>query len=451
MHYYAKIHRGEKRLFLQTPNDKSITNKLRLIAPCRWSQTEKAWHFEPSREVFDKLTQAFPQMQALNVGTASESEKPSNKRTTKPQRSIIKLVHYQQGRYRVIALYHPVLASILKTFPYAVYDKANKWWSVAIEEKQKKAIEDFCKTEQLTLQWEDTLKKASLKPRPQPFEIPNYRTCPDAMVEKLEVMRYSPKTIETYRKLFEEFINYYPAKEINNITEEEIIAYVRYLVKERGIGSSYQNQAINAIKFYYEKVKGGARKFYQLERPIKEQKLPTVLSIEEVQAMIKVTDNLKHKTIIMICYSAGLRLSELLNLRLTDVDSNRMQISIKGGKGKKDRYTLLSEKLLPLLRKYYKLYKPNEFLFEGNDGGQYGERSIQNVVQDALRNAKINKRASVHTLRHSFATHLLEAGTDLRYIQSLLGHGSSKTTEIYTHVTSKALSGIRSPLDSLEF
>ncbi len=197
-------------------------------------------------------------------------------------------------------------------------------------------------------------------------------------------------------------------------------------------------------------MKGGTRKFYQLERPLKEQKLPTVLSVEEVQAMIKATTNLKHKTLIMVCYSAGLRLSELINLRLADVDSDRMQISVKGGKGKKDRYTLLSEKLLPLLREYFKAYRPKEYLFEGSDGGQYGERSLQNVVQSALQNANVKKHASVHTLRHSFATHLLEAGTDLRYIQSLLGHGSSKTTEIYTHVTSKALSGIRSPLDSLD-
>jgi site-specific recombinase XerD len=270
------------------------------------------------------------------------------------------------------------------------------------------------------------------------------------MLLKLETKRYSPKTIATYKQLFEEFINYYPDKLIDEITEPEIISYVRYLVQLRGISSSYQNQAINSIKFYYEKVKGGKRKLYELERPIREQKLPTVLSIEEVQTMIKVTTNVKHKTIIMLCYSAGLRLSELLNLRVEDVDSDRMQLLIKGGKGKKDRYTLLAEKLLPLLRKYYQEYMPKEYLIEGVNGGQYSERSIQAIVKEALHKAKVTKHASVHTLRHSFATHLLENGTDLRYIQSLLGHGSSKTTEVYTHVTSKAFSGIKSPFDSLD-
>jgi integrase/recombinase XerD len=362
----------------------------------------------------------------------------------------VKAVLYKPGRYRVIALYSPLLVALVKTFPFAVYDKANKWWSMAIEEKQKKALEDFCTMHQFALLWEDGQQKKILKPRPQAFEIANYHTCPDAMLQKLQVMRYSPSTLLVYKHAFEEFINYYPAKKIDDITEPEIVAYTHYLVRERGISASTQNQAINAIKFYYEKVMGGSRKFYQLERPLKEMKLPSVLSIEEIQAMIRATLNLKHKTMIMMCYSAGLRISELLNLKLSNVDSDRMQIHIKGAKEKKDRYTLLSEKLLPLLRDYYKEYRPKEYLFEGEGGGQYSARSMQAVVKEALLRANVKKEASVHTLRHSFATHLLENGTDLRYIQSLLGHGSSKTTEIYTHVTSKALTGIKSPLDNLD-
>lgn len=448
--YYSKLHRGEKRLFVKSPKEAGVIAKLKGLAGARWSKTETAWHFEASSKAFENLKAAFPELQPVGRIAKAKNDEPQTPAPTKPSKQIVKAVRYQPGRYRVIAYYNPQLNALLKKFPYATYDKANKWWSVAIDEKQRKALEDFCTTEGMTLQWEEGVKKGALRPRPQKFEITNYRACPDAMIEKLETMRYSARTIETYKQLFEEFINYYPAKKIDEITEPEIVAYVRYLVQERGIGSSYQNQAINAIKFYYEKVKGGARRFYQLERPLKEQKLPTVLSVEEVQAMIKATANLKHKTMIMVCYSAGLRLSELLNLRIKDVDSNRMQLMVKGGKGKKDRYTLLSAKLLPLLRDYYKAYQPTDFLFEGSDGYQYSERSIQAVVKEALRKANIKKHATVHTLRHSFATHLLENGTDLRYIQTLLGHNSSKTTEIYTHVTSKALSGIRSPLDSLD-
>ena len=451
IYYYAKRHHGVKRLFVRFAYHADTISLLKTIAPCQWSKSEKAWHFEAHNQVFEKLKNMFPELLPLEGRTSKVDN--TNKQDivlTLPDNSTVRVIEYQTGRYKIIAGYNSALIEILKTFPFAYYHRTNRQWTVAIGEKQRKTLGDFCTLQNLTIIWENEQRTHSVKPRPASFEISNYRTCPEEMIQKLEVMRYSPKTVMSYCQLFEEFINFYPARPIDEISEPEIVAYIRYLVKERGISSSYQNQAINSIKFYYERVKGGERKFYQLERPLKEQKLPTVFSVEEVQDLIKATANLKHKTIIMLCYSGGLRLSELLNLRVKDVDSDRMQMFIQGGKGKKDRYTLLSSKLLPLLREYYQQYKPKDFLIEGVDGGQYSERSIQSIVKQALAKAKIGKHASVHTLRHSFATHLLENGTDLRYIQSLLGHGSSKTTEIYTHVTSKAFQGIKSPLDNLD-
>jgi len=262
-------------------------------------------------------------------------------------------------------------------------------------------------------------------------------------------LRYSPRTLKNYCNLFEEFINYYSSKHPDEITEEEIIAYMNYLVTERRISASYQNMAINAIKFYYEKVQGGKRTFYQLDRPLKDKKLPVVLSEQEVAAILSATPNLKHRTMLMLCYSAGLRVGELLNLTLPDIDSDKMQVWVRGGKGKKDRFSLLSERVLQLLRKYYREYRPQHYLFEGQSGGAYSQRSIQLALAAACQRAGIRKQVTMHTLRHSFTTHMLENGTDLRYIQVLLGHSSSKTTEIYTHVTSKGLSQIRSPLDNL--
>lgn len=201
--------------------------------------------------------------------------------------------------------------------------------------------------------------------------------------------------------------------------------------------------------FYYEKVLGGRRKFYFIERPQKERRLPVVLSEEEVVRLFEVTENLKHKCLLMLVYSAGLRISEALNLRIKDIDSQRMQVQVRNAKGGKDRHSLLSESLLPELREYFQLYQPKDYLFEGESGGAYSGRSAQSVLRQAVRKAKIRKRVTLHTLRHSFATHLLEKGTDLRYIQTLLGHNRSKTTEIYTHVSSKALGEIKSPLDSI--
>ena len=187
-----------------------------------------------------------------------------------------------------------------------------------------------------------------------------------------------------------------------------ITAFLRYLVIERKVSISYQNQAINAIKFYYERVLGGQRKVYLVDRPRTETKLPVVLSQEEVCEILKATVNLKHKAILMTIYSAGLRISEAIQLKVSDIDSQRMQIRITQAKGKKDRYTLLAVKTLDLLRQYVRMYKPKFWLFEGQKGEQYSNSSIQAILKVSLSKTKIQKRVTVHTLRHSFATHLLE-------------------------------------------
>jgi site-specific recombinase XerD len=189
---------------------------------------------------------------------------------------------------------------------------------------------------------------------------------------------------------------------------------------------------------------------YTIDRPRKEKFLPEVLSEEEIAKIINATENLKYKAILMTIYSAGLRVSELTNLKIKDIDSSRMQIRVVQSKGKKDRYTLLGHKTLEILRKYITVSKPKEWLFEGKEGEPYAPRTIQEILKKSVDKVGLKKKISVHTLRHSFATHLLEAGTDIRYIQSLLGHSSGKTTEIYTHITTKGFDQIKSPLDNLK-
>jgi integrase/recombinase XerD len=272
----------------------------------------------------------------------------------------------------------------------------------------------------------------------------------DYFNERMDELRYTTKTIKENHSMFEEFINYYNSLDIKQIDDKLIIAFLQYLVIERKVSPSYQNQSINAIKFYYEHVLGGQRKFYFLKRPRKERKLPNVLNEKEITNTIKLVKNLKHKAIIMITYSGGLRISEVINLKIKDIDSQRMQVFVRQAKGRKDRYTLLSKKVLPVLREYFKEYKPKEWLFEGVKGKQYSESSIYTIVTEAFQKAGIKKKASPHTLRHCFGTHLLENGTDLRYIQALMGHASSKTTEIYTHITTKGFDQIVNPLDKLE-
>jgi integrase/recombinase XerD len=279
---------------------------------------------------------------------------------------------------------------------------------------------------------------------------PPAREIPEEYLMKLNLRRYSPNTTKSYLMYFSRFINHFRDRELSEITEDEIRRYMNNLISERDISDSEQNLAINAIKFYYEKVLGFQKKKYQLERPRRDSKLPLVLSEAEVGSILKGISNLKHKSIIYLIYSAGLRISEAVGMKITDIQTDRGLIMVRDAKGRKDRVTLLSPRLLEILRDYYKKYKPKEWLFEGARGEKYSKSSIQAIFKRALERSKIRKKATVHTLRHSFATHLLERGADLRYIQVLLGHQSSRTTEKYTHVTTKFLGNIQSPLDYLD-
>ncbi|TFH26788.1 MAG: integrase [Bacteroidia bacterium] len=272
---------------------------------------------------------------------------------------------------------------------------------------------------------------------------------PSQYLEKLIEKRYSPNTIKTYVSYIKSFAEEFQDSSLESVSTQQINNYILNLIRMKGISASQQNQRISAIKFYYEQVLGRKKAYYQLSRPKKEKKLPHILTIDEVEHLLKCCRNLKHKCILMTLYSAGLRRSELINLKINDIDSKRMLIRISHSKGNKDRYTLLSEKLVKLLRDYYKIYQPKYWLFEGQRGGQYSATSIENVFRKAMKQARITKYATPHTLRHSFATHLLEQGINLRYIQEILGHSSLKTTEIYTHVSSKQLTKIQNPLDKL--
>jgi len=269
-----------------------------------------------------------------------------------------------------------------------------------------------------------------------------YKPCPEEYLLKLELKRYSNNTVRAYVNCFEAFINHFLDLNPIDINENEIRSYLQKLVQE-GKSSSYINQVVNSIKFFYEIVHGMPNRFYSIERPRKEKKLPEVLSKEEIVAIIANTNNIKHKCIVSLLYTSGLRRSELLNLRVTDIDSKRMMVRIGNAKGNKDRLTVLSAEVLKDLKSYYKEYRPKDYLFEGAKGGPYSSSSVLNIVVSASKRARIRKKVTPHMLRHSFATHLLENGTDLRHIQLLLGHNSTKTTEIYTHVANRSFMNIK--------
>ncbi|WP_428742436.1 tyrosine-type recombinase/integrase [Tenacibaculum sp.] len=260
--------------------------------------------------------------------------------------------------------------------------------------------------------------------------------------------RLSDNTVNTYTNVVTYFIKYCHSKNTTLYTNHMIESFNYDFIVKENKSISYQNQCINGIKKFLQ-YKNINLDTLQIVRPKKEKKLPTVLSLDEVKLILNNINNLKHKALIALIYSAGLRIGEAINLKITDIDSKRMLICVENSKGKKDRYTLLSPLFLVLVRQYYSVYKPKIFLFEGADGNKYSPTSAQKILSNAVRKTSISKKVTLHTLRHSFATHLLESGTDLRYIQELLGHGSPKTTMIYTHVSNKQLSQIKNPFDSL--
>ncbi|TDS16531.1 site-specific recombinase XerD [Maribacter caenipelagi] len=276
--------------------------------------------------------------------------------------------------------------------------------------------------------------------------VPEYRLCPEEYLLKLELKKYANSTVKTYVTFFEMFINHYKESKLETIDESDIRAYLQFLI-HKNVSNSYLNQVINSIKFYYETVLGMPNRFYEIERPRPKHKLPKVISKEEIIALIENTSNLKHRCIIKLLYGSGLRRSELINLKIKDIDSKRMLVRVEDTKGNKDRYSLLSESALKDLRIYYKEWKPQKYLFEGRKASKYSAVSVLTIVKNAATKAKITQKVTPHVLRHSFATHLLESGVDLRQIQVLLGHGSSKTTEIYTHVATNTFKQIKNPLD----
>jgi integrase/recombinase XerD len=266
----------------------------------------------------------------------------------------------------------------------------------------------------------------------------------------LKSKRYSENTIKTYLDALRSFFVFNNQKPISEISNEDFILYNNQYILKNKLSSSYQNQIVNAIKLYFKTIQEKNIDLEKVHRPRRAKLLPNVLSKEEIKAILEAHSNIKHKAMLSMIYSCGLRRSELLNLKPTDIDSKRNIVVIKQSKGKKDRITPLSPKILELLREYYKVFKPTKYLFEGQETGTiYSEQSLQSVLKQALQKAKINKPVTLHWLRHSYATHLLESGTDLRYIQELLGHNSSKTTEIYTHVSTKSIQQIKSPFDDL--
>ena len=465
IYLYPLLHGGKTYVRISFKQDpllfKFLCQQKEII---RYSQTYKCLVAHYKKEPLELLKEVIRGKSSLNTTAlmryALHGGISKGKKAT-PSGAHFPLVQILPGRmeekevFLIYFRYYPAIYALVKEQPYIHYYSKGKCWFV---EKNQTTLADLVALFQ-------PHARLRIDPRLYPIDYQTQKLLlignnkewgsisPDAYLDALFGRGYSDSTIKTYFSLMGRFIRHSGISQANELEELTAIKvniyHSRWHAGEEASGGTI-NQSVNAIKFYMKYVLKKAVEGLELVRVKKEKKLPKVMSQEEVKDIIFTLANLKHRCMLALLYSAGLRAGDLINLRLTDIDWDRKQIQIRQGKGKKDRITLLSTVLQDILRDYLQTYKPTSWVFEGQWGGQYTQSSLRSVLKKAMAAAGNEKPFTVHCLRHSFATHLLEAGTDLRYIQSLLGHESTKTTEIYTHVSQKAIDKIQSPLDRLD-
>jgi len=395
-----------------------------------------------------------PEISHNNIGRAFYNQRPLVKRK---KLDTISLFPYEENKIKLIGFKHIFNYSTKQKIelPGIIsWNQKLKIWQFRAYRKALIAVLNYL-LPNYTININSDLTISDIKIRQMLMEQSyeksvNFKSCPIEYLEYMQLHNYSKSTFSTYHSMVIRYLNAFRGNsllQINNFGVDEIDTYHKTWLQMSSPSSSLINQSVTAIKLYYKVVSKKNIDLNQVHRPLRNKNLPTIYSRDEVARIIGSIENIKHKSIILLIYSAGLRSAELLSIKPEDILYDRNMVHIKRSKGRKDRYTTLGDSAKELLLKYIEQYKPHNYLFEGQYGGKYSSTSLRNILVSAKKKANILTRGSVHTLRHSFATHLLENGTDLRYIQELLGHASSKTTEIYTHVSTINISKIKSPGD----
>lgn len=388
------VHRGQEVIGIAAPYVRELDLAIRRLEGVRWSQTNRFWYLPLSRQLHQDILAALQPLATIDETL---------------------LRAYLQKRKAVAA----TIPSILP---------------VPVQTERKNS---FSKPLPSTAAWNLSPENGEALRR---------------FMEQLKLKAYSPSTQKTYRNEFLQLLQLLKNKSVNDLTPDGLRRYFVYCFEKLKLSENTLHSRINAVKFYFEQVLGGEKFFWEIPRPKKREQLPKLLNEEEMEKLFNALQNKKHKAMLFTAYSAGLRVSEVVNLKIAHVDSGRMQLFIEQAKGKKDRYVNLSPVLLDILRSYLKgtSPRPKIYLFESEQtGGQYPTRTLQQIFSNAKHKAGIRKEVGIHSLRHSFATHLLDKGTDIRYIKDLLGHFDIKTTERYLHVSKKQLVNVVSPFDDL--
>ncbi len=385
-------HRGHECIGIYFQKNEIIQKVIQKDAGARWSKTNSCWYIPLSKENYEKLCQALKELAIMNTDglrkylLQKKKEQPAAQAVPKTQNHLV----------------NPKKSPVLKNQPSV------------LSEENSKAFSEYKNT--------------------------------------LTLKAYSQSTVRTYCNEFHVFLETLKSKPAKELTPDQLQRYILYCINIKKLKENSVHSRMNALKFYYEQVLHKEKMFFEIPRPKRPLILPKLLNETELRKLFNALTNKKHKAMLFTCYSAGLRVSEVANLKLQHIDSKRMQIFVERAKGKKDRYVNLSPILLEILRSYHKEYepKPKVYLFESEQTHDaYPTRTIQQIFSNARHKAGISKEVGIHSLRHSFATHLLDKGTDIKYIKDLLGHFNIKTTERYLHVSKEKLVNIASPFDDL--
>jgi integrase/recombinase XerD len=496
------IHRERSRVFFIMEYDDSMVAIIRTISGHSYSKTHKCWYADDNEETLKKILQSFREKADIDISALSvrqdsndqslpkaepvvsfrelhrgsvknNSEKEKIEDELMPGLKSVKSVVYrprfgpvefrlneQDGRLsvRFTGPFDPEWIEEVKSFGKYHYDSSNNEYLLPWSVMTGDSLSDYFSSRGVEVKIMKSVVSEGIKHERKELgdEIRGRKLSKKAvaglelMERHLEEIRYSNRTNESYLALLELFFKYYNEKDPLSITSAEVSNFVNDFILKNGYSSSYQNQVISAIKTFY-KISGKNRLNLKLvERPKRSRALPKVFSKDEVKRILNATRNTKHKLLLWMIYSCGLRRSEVTNIRLVDLDRDRSILHIKEGKGRVDRIVPVSAKVWEKLDEYTDSFAPVKYLFEGQTGGRYSAESVYRVFKNALQKAGIRKDVGVHSLRHSYATHLHETGLDIRYIQELLGHKSSRTTEIYTHVSRRNLVSVRSPIEDID-
>ena len=478
-------HRGDARIAVEFDKNWEWINRIKSIPGRKWSATKNCWHLPYNAVSYERVRALFHESE-IEILKNVNLEKVRNDKTFVKCNTTVRYVEYLHGeevRKKVVG--NRIIAK--KEIPrwielYVPFDKGG-WIEVARNIKGRKwDVEKSCwLAPNVKASFRQLKKQIGLKHIYFDFEIetgiPDFYVDPigsgkrkskaaskqselkqltesqlaaiHKTEEQLTLKRYSTSTLKSYKNNMIALFLFYENKAPDQITAKDVEDYLLFCIRRKKISVSTQNQIINSFKFYAEKVLGQSKLWIDIPRPKKPKALPNVLSEKEVIRLLNAPKNLKHKLVLLIIYSGGMRLGEVVNLKTRDINIDRKSIHIKNAKGKKDRLINLADTVIPFLKQYLTIYKPTEWLFEGQTGGQYSKKSVQAIFYKAMDQAKISSYATVHTLRHSFATHCIENGYSTALVQEALGHRSIKTTEKYLHLSSKTKRKLKSPLDKL--